>query len=533
VNLGPGVYWLEIYNNTGFGTDDWFWETGNLDPVNGIPGSAFAFSTPGAGWNPLGDDLSMQIIAGGEVVPCDSLSDIPWLSLNPAAGSTGPGGTTTVDVTFDSTGLAAGTYTGNLCVYSNDPDPGPGNGTDLVVVPVELVVEEQVDVPDIFVDPLAIASTQNTNTVTNWPLDVENVGTADLNWNIDEDNSLAGPISGGVVPPANQVTAGDMNFSGSGLTGATVTPERETPAGLVTITHSATQNIVSGNSVSCNDGFGHTDNSYLRVFDLESFGIFGPFDVVEVEIGIEAAFTAGGSQPATMNLYLWDEGDPFTFANFNLIGSANTTVFDSDAGTIITVPVAGSAPAGSNLVVEFFTPNGQAAGNLLWVGSNPDGQTSPTYLAAADCGVPEPTDTAALGFPGMHMVMNVTGDTDAGPATCDAPDDIPWASVAPDNGTTVPGDTDTVTVTFDSTGLAAGTYVAALCVTSNDPDPGPGNGTDLVVVDLELTVEQPTDVGLSGISGDTSTAMLPLMLSLLAVLAVGFGLIARRRSLTK
>jgi hypothetical protein len=97
----------------------------------------------------------------------------------------------------------------------------------------------------------------------------------------------------------------------------------------------------------------------------------------------------------------------------------------------------------------------------------------------------------------------------------------------------VPGDTDTVTVTFDSTGLAAGTYVAALCVTSNDPDPGPGNGTDLVVVDLELTVEQPTDVGLSGISGDTSTAMLPLMLSLLAVLAVGFGLIARRRSLTK
>jgi hypothetical protein len=434
-------------------------------------------------------------------------------------------------VTFDSTGLAAGTYTGNLCVYSNDPDPGPGNGTDLVVVPVELVVEEQVDVPDIFVDPLAIASTQNTNTVTNWPLDVENVGTADLNWNIDEDNSLAGPISGGVVPPANQVTAGDMNFSGSGLTGATVTPERETPAGLVTITHSATQNIVSGNSVSCNDGFGHTDNSYLRVFDLESFGIFGPFDVVEVEIGIEAAFTAGGSQPATMNLYLWDEGDPFTFANFNLIGSANTTVFDSDAGTIITVPVAGSAPAGSNLVVEFFTPNGQAAGNLLWVGSNPDGQTSPTYLAAADCGVPEPTDTAALGFPGMHMVMNVTGDTDAGPATCDAPDDIPWASVAPDNGTTAPGDTDTVTVTFDSTGLAAGTYNAALCVTSNDPDPGPGNGTELVVVDLELTVEQPTDVGLSGIGSDSNSMLLPaLLVTLLAALA-GVVLILRRRSI--
>jgi len=32
-----------------------------------------------------------------------------------------------VDVAFDSSGLAAGTYTGNLCITSNDPDPGPGN----------------------------------------------------------------------------------------------------------------------------------------------------------------------------------------------------------------------------------------------------------------------------------------------------------------------------------------------------------------------------------------------------------------------
>jgi hypothetical protein len=127
--------------------------------------------------------------------------------------------------------------------------------------------------------------------------------------------------------------------------------------------------------------------------------------------------------------------------------------------------------------------------------------------------------------------MNVTGDTDAGPATCDAPDDIPWASVAPDNGTTAPGDTDTVTVTFDSTGLAAGTYNAALCVTSNDPDPGPGNGTELVVVDLELTVEQPTDVGLSGIGSDSNSMLLPaLLVTLLAALA-GVVLILRRRSI--
>src|SRR5690606_10441813 len=40
----------------------------------------------------------------------------------------------------DATGLAAGSYSANLCVRSDDPDAGPGNGTDLVVVPVSLTV---------------------------------------------------------------------------------------------------------------------------------------------------------------------------------------------------------------------------------------------------------------------------------------------------------------------------------------------------------------------------------------------------------
>ncbi len=82
----------------------------------------------------------MSLVAAGGPAVCDAPADIPWASVNPTAGTTPGGGTTPVNVTFDSTGLAIGTYTGNLCVDSNDPDPGPGNGTDLVIVPVELVV---------------------------------------------------------------------------------------------------------------------------------------------------------------------------------------------------------------------------------------------------------------------------------------------------------------------------------------------------------------------------------------------------------
>ena len=73
-------------------------------------------------------------VGGGGAVACDAPEDIPWLSLSPASGSTGASGTDPVTVTFDSTGLAIGTYDAALCVNSNDPDEA------LVIVPVQLNV---------------------------------------------------------------------------------------------------------------------------------------------------------------------------------------------------------------------------------------------------------------------------------------------------------------------------------------------------------------------------------------------------------
>lgn len=72
---------------------------------------------------------------------CSNLADIPWVTTSPVSGTTASGLATDVTVTLDSTGLADGTYTGNLCIFSNDPDAGPGNETELVVVPVTLTVQ--------------------------------------------------------------------------------------------------------------------------------------------------------------------------------------------------------------------------------------------------------------------------------------------------------------------------------------------------------------------------------------------------------
>lgn len=64
VPLTAGTYWVEIYNDTllGVGTDDWAWETGNLDPINGRLGLAFAFDAPGIIWflDPV-RDMALQL----------------------------------------------------------------------------------------------------------------------------------------------------------------------------------------------------------------------------------------------------------------------------------------------------------------------------------------------------------------------------------------------------------------------------------------------------------------------------------------
>ena len=181
-----------------------------------------------------------------------------------------------------------------------------------------------------------------------------------------------------------------------------------------TITHSSSQTIITGNSVSCNAGGLHTNNSYFRAFNLTNFGITEDFNISMVEIGVEQATGTGGTQPITVYLYTSSSAFPTGYpGSLTQIGTANINVPDQ-ALSLFQIPVVGTAPAGSELVVEIFTPDGQTTNNSFYIGSNNLGQSGPSYLMAADCGVTVPTDVAAIGFPGMHIVMNVTGETGGG-----------------------------------------------------------------------------------------------------------------------
>ena len=115
------------------------------------------------------DDVMLDAQAGGGGEACEEpTTDIPWLSVNPTNGSTGPGEVSVVEVTFNSTGLFPGTYTGSLCIRSTDPDE------PVVIVPVTLVVEA---IADIAVEPVSLESVQQPDTQTTQMLDISNVGT--------------------------------------------------------------------------------------------------------------------------------------------------------------------------------------------------------------------------------------------------------------------------------------------------------------------------------------------------------------------
>ncbi len=182
------------------------------------------------------------------------------------------------------------------------------------------------------------------------------------------------------------------------------------------ITQSGSLAVTAANSVSCNGGtpdFFHTDNSYMRRFDLDGFfSATGTVTIASVDIGIEQATSVGGTQPITVNLYSIPNASPLTFANLGApIASASISVTDQ-ATTLLNVPIAAALDGVANdLVMEVFSPNGQADSNTFFIGSNVTPSINPalasSFIAAVDCGINEPTATSSIGFANMNIVMVV------------------------------------------------------------------------------------------------------------------------------
>ena len=74
--LSAGTWWVEVYANTAGNPDVMFWETGDLDPVAGIAGQAWAQEGPGVSWMfDASTDLAFELITGYAVPPPNDCND--------------------------------------------------------------------------------------------------------------------------------------------------------------------------------------------------------------------------------------------------------------------------------------------------------------------------------------------------------------------------------------------------------------------------------------------------------------------------
>lgn len=217
--------------------------------------------------------------------------------------------------------------------------------------------------------------------------------------------------------PASALFAAN-SFSTNGNPAPAPFGQQTLPENAVTITQSTSLTIVPG-SISCNGGapgFFHADNFYYRAFTLSAFNPplnLPEFMVQSVTIGIETANDGGGlGQPISVRIYDSSANPPLNATLGAALSTENITVTDQ-AATLLAVPLTTQPVllnASDNLAVEIFTPSGQAASHQFFIGSNAGGQSGPGFIKAPPCGLADIGNLAGIGFPNMHIVMQVSGN---------------------------------------------------------------------------------------------------------------------------
>jgi hypothetical protein len=403
------------------------------------------------------DDISL---VGAVSDICDSVTDIPWLSTNPTSGVT-PGGTATpVDVTFDPTGMGIGVYTANLCAASNDADE------PMVVIPVTMNIVEFL--PDIEVDPLFFDVTVFVDEPATYDMDIMNVGTGDLNWEIFEiPDTLA-------FVPSTAILGGTTANPGltlSGPAGTLVTPDA--PANPEVVLWDQPLSGVNQNAyvdqdfTDVPDFSSYLADDFVAADDWSIETIFVPgngwngfttlmnatsltWAVYEDNAGVPAGYPGGGD-PAVWSISLAPTDSQVVITNGSGGMPSNTTLNLTTPATI---------PAGTYWLV--FYPSMPFSGGGQF-GRQPadtlNGYTGQFINPGGGFGYGSNWQSwAIIGATQQDIAFRIEGEI--------VVLDVPWLSEDP-----VSGQNDTtVAVTFDPTGMAIGQYFATLAIESNDTD---------------------------------------------------------------
>ena len=362
--------------------------------------------------------------------------------------------------------------------------------------------------PDITVNPMALLSSQLTNEVNVLPLDLGNVGTENLDWNIleaiprsipaSDGNFVRGanppsfakapvglkPIPGAPGEPLSSLLPGTFAFASEAALGNHVTFDTDTPEILVNIAPT-TGTFWAGDFVG-----GDASKTY-QIKDTNALVTIDALTGAETVIGTLATppggetYTGMTFDPSTGNTYA--SSCNITTSSLFQIDVATATATRIGAITNSPCSIAIAADTGGTLYtydlvndtllsVDKATGAGTTIGSIgfdanFGQGMDYDGATGTMYMSAFNNGLFQPELRIVDLTTGNTTLVGVLGATDPGAlvqlgwvgfldSPCTAPSDVPWLSVAPDNGTIAPAGTTPVDVTFDSTGLSTGIYEA-------------------------------------------------------------------------
>ncbi len=404
-------------------------------------------------------------------------ADLPWVWETPITGTIPPLDVQPVDITFECTPEQEGLIlTGTLRINHNDPCAEP------IDIPIELICGQPTD-PDIEVVPPALSTIQLPDEQIVQTLNINNLGTMPLDWNIVEHNPAQALAP--TAPNAPQ-TSRPVELKLEAAGGASVETNPPVVDAPVTL-------ILDDGSRDNDIGLGGTIEMLWVNRFTPAAGEF-PFTLNQIQIYFSTLGLVNVGDDIVLLVYENTSGNADPAVGSNLLAAIPTTVQALDTWNVydLATPIALNGP-GDVLIgaIGMETP-----GTSYWPASMDQTATQARSWAGWWNTSPPPTPPVLpppnwtlidAYFPGNWMVRGYGETSDIVPPECE-PVDIPWATVDPTSGTTAGHGTFPVDVTFDSTGYAAGTYTANLCVESNDPD------EPFVIVPLTMTVLAPQNI---------------------------------------
>ncbi len=390
------------------------------------------------------------------------------MSATPSNFSLAPGASQAVDfeISFDPSEVTLDTWTFASVLIEPAGGSLTGTGAAPAVQRLPIAFIPRDPVPRIDVNPNAFAETLNQGDSVNRTLNISNLGGVPLNWEIEEapaavrlgltmDDAQSGAspdsIEGGST--YSLILDDGVGENAIGVGGQFIWLNRFTP--------SSSAFPITIDSVEIMFGYPASSGGVL-VGQLVDIYLYEDADGNPAN-GADHVATLNGQAVQAVDGVTWSVFDLPTPATFNGPGDILIAVVNRTAAV-----TPGTFPAASDQ-----TPPSQ---QRSWAGFGVAPADPPVFTDFPNFGI---IDSFGAQFAGNWMVRGF------GTANipCDNPADVPWLTLSATAGTTAAAATTPVTVGIDSTGLAAGSYQAVLCISSNDPV------SPLVEVPVSLEVE--------------------------------------------